>query len=512
MTKRERNAAMYVRMSTDHQKYSTQNQADAIEAYATKKDLSIVATYADEGKSGLSLRGRHALKRLLNDVETGAANFEIILVLDITRWGRLQDADQSAYYEYICKRSGVRVEYVAEQFENDGSIGSNLFKTVKREMAGEYSRELSKKVFSGQCRLIELGYRQGGAAGYGLRRMLVDELGTHKFILNAGQHKSLQTDRVILVPGPDDEINTVNWMYQKFANQSWAENRIAEELNRRGIKTDIGNLWTAGTVHQVLTNEKYIGNNVFNRTSNKLNIRTIKNEEGLWIRADGAFEAIVSQKIFYDTKKIICERNRKLSNEEMLEKLHKLHKNNGQLSGIIIDEQSDMPSSGSYQRRFGSLLRAYTLVGYTPERDYSYIEINQRLRKLHSNVLEQTVDKIRALGTRVEFDASSGLLNVNNELSVSILISRYMCTSAGSARWKLHFDTSLKPDVSLAIRMDAQNRNPLDYYILPFTELFSSASQIRLSEDNGLELDAFRHDSLDYFFQLTERVPIGDVA
>ena len=72
-------------------------------------------------------------------------------------------------------------------------------------MAGEYSRELSVKVFAGQCRLVELGYRQGGAAGYGLRRVLIDEHGNPKGDLSRGEQKSLQTDRVVLVPGPEQE-------------------------------------------------------------------------------------------------------------------------------------------------------------------------------------------------------------------------------------------------------------------------------------------------------------------
>ena len=149
-------------MSTDHQKYSTENQADAIRQYAESRGFEIVRTYADEGKSGLRLDGRDALKRLIDDVLSGKADFATILVYDVSRWGRFQDADESAYYEYICKRAGISVQYCAEQFENDGSPVSTIVKGVKRAMAGEYSRELSAKVFTGQCRLIELGFRQGG--------------------------------------------------------------------------------------------------------------------------------------------------------------------------------------------------------------------------------------------------------------------------------------------------------------------------------------------------------------
>jgi DNA invertase Pin-like site-specific DNA recombinase len=140
----------------------------------------------------------------------------VILVYDVSRWGRFQDADESAYYEYICKRAGISVQYCAEQFENDGSPVSTIVKGVKRAMAGEYSRELSAKVFKGQCKLIELGFRQGGAAGYGLRRLLIDQSGNPKTQLQPGQQKSIQTDRVVLVPGPEDERAVVRRIYRLF--------------------------------------------------------------------------------------------------------------------------------------------------------------------------------------------------------------------------------------------------------------------------------------------------------
>ena len=143
-------SAQYVRMSTDHQKYSTENQADTIQQYANRRGLTIVRTYADEGKSGLGLSGRDALKQLIADVQNQSTDFSTILVYDVSRWGRFQDADESAYYEYICKRAGISVQYCAEQFENDGSPVSTIVKGVKRAMAGEYSRELSVKVFAGQ--------------------------------------------------------------------------------------------------------------------------------------------------------------------------------------------------------------------------------------------------------------------------------------------------------------------------------------------------------------------------
>src|SRR5258708_14454693 len=81
-------AAQYVRMSTDYQRYSIENQAAAIAAYAQLHDLSIVRTYRDEGESGLKIRNRRGLVQLLDDVRSGHADFDYIMVYDVSRCGR----------------------------------------------------------------------------------------------------------------------------------------------------------------------------------------------------------------------------------------------------------------------------------------------------------------------------------------------------------------------------------------------------------------------------------------
>ncbi len=318
-------AVQYVRMSTEHQKYSTENQSDIIAEYAGRHGMQVIRTYTDAGKSGLRIDGRNALKSLIAIVEDGQADFEVILVYDISRWGRFQDADESAYYEYICKRAGTRVIYCAEQFDNDGSPISTIVKGVKRAMAGEYSRELSVKVFTGQCKLIENGFRQGGTAGFGLRRMLIDQHGNKKGLLRYGEYKSLQTDRVVLVPGPAHEVETVTMVYKKFVYGGLSEFEIAKQLNDRGILTDLKRPWTRGSIQQVLTNEKYIGNNVYNRSSFKLKFKRVKNPPEMWIRSDGAFEAIVDTQLFYQAQGIMLERHRRFTDEEMLDRLKHLY-------------------------------------------------------------------------------------------------------------------------------------------------------------------------------------------
>lgn len=503
-------AAQYVRMSTEHQKYSTENQSEAIRDYAARRGIEIVRTYADEGKSGLSLDGRNALKRLIEDVQAKRTDFTTILVYDVSRWGRFQDADESAYYEYICKRAGISVQYCAEQFENDGSPVSTIVKGVKRAMAGEYSRELSIKVFAGQSRLIELGYRQGGPPGYGLRRNLIDQSGTPKGELTRGEHKSIQTDRVVLVPGPAEEIDTVRWMYRSFVREGKLESEIAKILNERQITTDLGRPWTRGTVHQVLINEKYIGNNVWNRGSFKLKRKRVRNSPEMWIRAAGVFEPIVDRPLFDAAQAIIRERSHKLSNDEMISVLQKLLQDRGYLSGLIIDEADSLPSSSAYQSRFGSLLRAYELVGFSPDRDYRYIEINRALRRLHPNIVAEVLAGIEQAGGSVKQDSSTDLLTINNEFTASVVVVRCQATAAGSLRWQIRFDVGLWPDITVAVRMDGANQNALDYYLLPRIDM--TAPRLRLAEDNGISLDAYRFPTLDAFFGLATRVSLQEVA
>lgn len=503
-------AAQYARMSTEHQKYSTENQAEAMQQYAARRGIEIVRTYADAGKSGLSLDGRDGLKQLIEDVQNKTTDFTTILVYDISRWGRFQDADESAYYEYICKRAGISVQYCAEQFENDGSPVSTIVKGVKRAMAGEYSRELSVKVFTGQCRLIELGFRQGGPAGYGLRRRLIDQAGATKSELTRGEHKSIQTDRVVLIPGPPEEVDAVRWMYRSFVTDGKTEREIADILNGRGLTTDLERPWTRGTVHQILINEKYIGNNVWNRGSFKLKKKRVRNSSDMWIRSEGAFESIVDRSLFEAAQAIIRGRSYKLSDDEMLEALQQLLQSRGYLSGLVIDETERLPSSSAYQGRFGSLLRAYELVGFTPDHDYRYIEINRTLRRMHPQIMADTIAGIKKAGGWVEQDSATDLLTINGEFKASIVVVRCGTTAAGALRWQIRFDVGLWPDITVAVRMDQQNRVPLDYYLLPRIDM--TKPRLRLAENNGVSLDAYRFDTLDGFFDLAARVELLEVA
>ena len=57
------------------------------------------------------INGRKAFRQLIDDVQGGAADFAVILVYDVSRWGRFQDGDEGATYEFVCRKAGVEVRY-----------------------------------------------------------------------------------------------------------------------------------------------------------------------------------------------------------------------------------------------------------------------------------------------------------------------------------------------------------------------------------------------------------------
>jgi DNA invertase Pin-like site-specific DNA recombinase len=368
MTPRPPNAALYVRASTDHQKYSTANQAAALNDYADAHGMPVVRTYEDDGQSGVSLRGRTALVQLLQDVMRPSPEFDVLLVYDVSRWGRFQDADESAYYEYHCKRAGVRLIYVAEPFENDNGPMANVVKAIKRAMAAEYSRELSRKVSIGQLRMAALGHSQGGRANYGLARVLVDEHGTLKGPLAVGQSKGFLTDHVRIAPGCPKQIVIVQRIYDLFVRGGLSETAIARQLDAEAVPPPDGPRWWALTVRNILKNEKYTGTFVYNRTSLSMNQPRRRKARQQWVRKEGIFKGIVSQELFDQAQKIFAKRPKSRSDETMLGDLRALYVREGRLSKSLINRDKELLSAGAYESRFGKVTNAYVLVGYvTPE-------------------------------------------------------------------------------------------------------------------------------------------------
>ena len=502
--------AQYLRMSTDHQQYSLHNQSEYIKDYAEKNNMEIAYTYDDAGKSGVSIVGRHSLQQLLSDVEQKKIDIQAVLFYDVSRFGRFQNSDEAAYYSFLFERNGVDLIYCSEPIPTkDFPLESSVILNIKRSSAAYHSRNLSEKVFIGQVNLIKLGYHQGGMAGYGLRRLLVDENGIAKEILSFRKRKSIQTDRVILIPGPKNEIKIVNRIYDLFIDSNVPEFIIAERLNEQSIPAENGTSWTRAKIHQILTNEKYIGNNIYNKTSSKLKSKLVKNPKHEWIRCDKAYKPIISKKKYNKAQEIIQLRSIHLTNEDLLEKLKQKLESNGKLSGFIIDEDDTGPSSSVYRTRFGGLLRAYTLIGYKPDHDYSYLKINEALRSFYSEIIEDFKGEILKSNCHIDEYKYAPMLYINDEFLISVLVTKCIHMKSGKLRWKVRFDNSQKADITIVIRMNSQNISPLDFYIIPKIE--NEYSKMCMTETNNIRLDLYRFDNLDKLLQIITRMKVREL-
>ncbi len=395
-------AAQYVRMSTERQDYSITHQKATIATYALERGYRIVQTYEDAGISGVTIEKRAGLRQLIEDVITGSAQFDTVLVYDVSRWGRFQNPDQSAHYEFICSEAGVRVEYCAEPFENDGSPASSLIKQLKRTMAAEYSRELSEKISLVKRGLSREGYWQGGAPGFGLRRQSVARDGRPVAVQEYGEWSARGGGRTRLVPGPIAEIETVRRMYRLFLRHDGTYSAIARRLNEEGILGENGAVWSLPRVRQVLTNEKYVGCLVTGRSHDYLGRRIHKVPRREWIRVEGALEPIVSKQLFGLVRRKVEARRLRVTDAEALADLRRIFDLKGKLSEYIIASRGKW-SMLTYVRRLGGLPEMYRLLGHVmPPIDRTHNANMERCRLTRGNPFhlyrdEDLLDGVRRL-------------------------------------------------------------------------------------------------------------------
>jgi DNA invertase Pin-like site-specific DNA recombinase len=459
-------AAQYVRMSTERQQYSLENQSAAIQKYAEANGFAVVRSYSDAGKRGLVLRHRQGLQQLLKDVVGGTQGYRAILVYDVSRWGRFQDTDESAHYEFICKSAGVPVHYCAEQFANDSSLPNLIMKTLKRTMAAEFSRELGVKVLAGQKRLAHLGFKQGGMPGYGLRRMLISADRSPKQRLAHGERKSIATDRVILVPGPADEVQVVRDIYRMLISEKRTVHTIAQELNRRGVEYNGDSKWDYQAVYVVLTHPKYIGCHVFGQTSSKLYTPTVRLPRSQWVSTLGAFEPLVDDATFIEAERILRSRTINKSDEELLESLRTLVAAKGRLSLTLIKNTADVPSPSTYRHRFGSLRRAYELIGYGRPDQFGPIDLRRRTQALREELLGKIVEMFPDDVSVVRRGGRwRSQLRLKNGWIVSVLLARSVRVWKDAVRWRVDPLAHEIRNVTLLARLDESNRSFLDFHV-----------------------------------------------
>jgi DNA invertase Pin-like site-specific DNA recombinase len=231
-------AAQYIRMSTDRQDLSPAVQKTVIAAFAAAHGYHVVRTYEDDARSGLTFERRVAFQQLVRDVDHNP-EFTTILVYDVSRWGRPQDVDEAAHYEFSCRRHGVGVIYVAQGI-TDHSLDTAYLKNLLRLEAARYSRDLAIKSRAGQEYVISLGFQMGQLPPFGYRRRSVSADGKSQKLLPNGQRKLALTDRIKWVLGPPREIDLVRRICHAYAHTPLDLWEIARLVTAEGWKTQRG--------------------------------------------------------------------------------------------------------------------------------------------------------------------------------------------------------------------------------------------------------------------------------
>jgi DNA invertase Pin-like site-specific DNA recombinase len=463
-------AAQYVRVSSEHQRYSIDRQLDCIQQHAGRYGFTIVKTYIDRARSGLSLRNRSGLKQLLADVMGGQAGYRVILVYDVSRWGRFQDVDEAGHYEFICRQSGIPVHYCAEPFEDDGSSVTALMKALKRTMAAEYSRELGDRSFAGQKRITQLGFKAGGAPGYGYRRVLVSPDRQPKQALALHERKSLATDRVLLAPGPADEVACVRRIYRMLVERQMSFSSIARELNKRRVPHPTSTPWTHYRVSAILTNLKYTGAIVYGRTSKRLQTPQVQMPRESWVVVPGAFTPLIDEATYAAAQRTLGARTTRKTNGQLLVELRSVLGKHGRVTAQLIHNTQGASSPGTYRLRFGSLARAYQLIGYQMP-----IAPNIQTRCSVQKARRRLIEELHTLFPQRISIGQGGLfcsrIQMDRGTTVHVLSCARFSTEGGKTRWRIRSRKSNDRFIRLLALMGPGNENVERLVLLPPMEL-----------------------------------------
>ncbi|MEK7136962.1 MAG: recombinase family protein [Patescibacteria group bacterium] len=281
--------------------------------------------------------------------------FAYVLVLDVSRWGRFQDPDEAAYYEFRCKQRGKDVIYTSKGFPQEGQkLMTHLQTSIERYMAAEYSRQLSEKVFHGCMNVSRLGYSAGGSPCYGLARLLLDEQRKPVRRLQKGERKQIANERVVFVPLHDDTTRIVEEIFRRFVEEKQTPVDIARVLNDRRVPAPAGGVWSREKILRILRNEVYVGTRIYNKTWNRLRQGTRRNPRSEWAICFNALPSVVSRELYSQAQEQLESLRQNKENTHMLrEKLQ---------TGIYADLAHLLQLHGFAEDEMCSLWEQFPLI------------------------------------------------------------------------------------------------------------------------------------------------------
>lgn len=107
-------------------------------------------------------------------------------------------------------------------------------------------------------------------------------------------------------------------------------------------------------------------------------------------------------------------------------------------------------------------------------------------------------------------DIGTDLITVNREWTASVVVARSIAQPSGNVRWNIRFDMGLRPDITVAVRMDQQNEAARDYYLVP--RLDTAAWPRHVGYENSAFIDGYCFDDLSILSELAARIRLWEAA
>jgi site-specific DNA recombinase len=257
-------AVSYIRMSSDLQEASPDQQRAEVVKLAAKHGYKIIREYFDQGISGDATDKRTAFLKMIRDAEE-KADFAAILCWDQDRFGRF-DSIEAGRWIHPLRCAGVWLHTVAQGRIDWNDFTTRMMYGIQQEGKHQFLIDLSRNALRGRIAAAQDGRLLVGSA-YGYDRIFFDQAGKQVARVPFGEKFSKPSGwKVKLAPTENpQEQDVVKWLFDEFANSDCSLRSLVLKLNSRGVITRHNGRWNAVTVRYILTNPVYLGYAVFGR-------------------------------------------------------------------------------------------------------------------------------------------------------------------------------------------------------------------------------------------------------
>jgi hypothetical protein len=310
-----------------------------------------------------------------------------------------------------------------------------------------------------------------------------------------------------MTPGPAYEVAMVRKLFEWFGTDKLSAKHIAQRLNSFGIYNDYDRPWQAQNILRILRSERYIGTNIYNQTSSKLDAGWVRVPPCEWVRAPGAFEAIVDRKTFDAVQSRMDARRYRSTAEEVALGLKKLLARTGSLNQKTIRKDARAPSIEQVMRHFGCLVDAYKAIGYEPRWSFEHLHRKRVALALERRCVDVILAELRSAGRCAEYEPHTSTMCVDCELRVQVVTRTPRFTPAGRPYWSARWPDCFPVDVLVFGRADAEARGYLDFHVFP-RGVLKPGEEVILHKDDSSRFGAFRHSDLKVLLDMVARRPL----